>query len=215
MEIIKFTPTPKFSTGARRALSKAILAIEKGKVIICPTDTVYGFLALATNKKAVDKIFKIKKRIKSKSLPVFVKDIKMAKELAEVNEEQEKILIKYWFTHTLKFEKRLWYLGKGKYTFILKRKSDVKLYGVSKDTIAIRIPKYKLLNDLLKKINKPLVQTSVNMSGEPPLINIGNIKAKFGVSNHGIIIIDAGNLKKAKPSKIIDLTSKNKKILRK
>ena len=44
MEIIK----------QKRALSKALLAIIKGKVIICPTDTVYGFLADASNKKAVE-----------------------------------------------------------------------------------------------------------------------------------------------------------------
>ena len=121
-------------------MNKALLTFKNGGVVICPTDTVYGFLADATNKKAVDKIFKIKKRPKLKPLPIFVKDIKMAKELAEINKEQEKILKKYW---------------PGKYTFILKRKPNIKLYGVHKNTIAIRIPKYKFLNNLLKKINKP------------------------------------------------------------
>jgi len=180
-------------------MNKALLTLKNGGVVVCPTDTVYGFLADATNKKAVDKIFKIKKRPKLKPLPIFVKDIKMAKELAEINKEQEKILRKYW---------------PGKYTFILKRKPNIKLYGVHKNTIAIRIPKYKFLNNLLKKINKPLAQTSVNISGEPSLTKIGDIKAKFGGLTSKIIIIDAGNLKKAKPSKIIDLTFKNKKILR-
>ena len=196
-----------------KVIDDLVLFLKKGAVIICPTDTVYGFLADATNKKAVDKIFKIKKRSKLKPLPVFVKNIKMAREVAYIDEpafvplksglrrgKQEKILKKYW---------------PGKYTFILKRKSGVELYGVNKNTIAIRIPKYKFLNDLLKKINKPLVQTSVNISGEPFLIKIGDIKAKFGQLKFKIIIIDAGNLKKSKPSKIIDLTSKNKKILRK
>ena len=42
-------------------LNKAADAIEKGKVIVSPTDTVYGFLARADNKKAVEKIYKIKK----------------------------------------------------------------------------------------------------------------------------------------------------------
>ena len=60
--------------------------------MICPTDTVYGLVADATNKKAVEKIFKIKKRPRSKPLAVFVKDIKMAKELAEIDERQEEIL---------------------------------------------------------------------------------------------------------------------------
>ena len=182
----------------QKALNRTVLAIKKGKVIICPTDTVYGFLADAANKEAVDKIFKIKKRSKQKPLPIFVKDIKMVRELAEVSKEQEKIQAKYW---------------PGKYTFILKRKFDVKLYGVKKDTIAIRIPKYKFLNNLLKKVNKPLVQTSVNISSKKPLNKIKDILAVFGENKLIDLIIDAGFFKN-KPSKIIDLTGKNKKILR-
>lgn len=181
-----------------KALDKAAAFLKEGGVVICPTDTVYGFLADAANKKAVNKIFKIKKRPKSKPLPIFVKDIRMAKKLAEISGRQEKILKKYW---------------PGKYTFVFKRIKSVKLYGVAKSTIAIRIPKYKFLNNLLKEINEPLVQTSVNISGEPPIAEMGDIIEKF--NKYGdVLITDAGNLKKAQPSKIIDLTSENKKILR-
>src|SRR3990167_9759980 len=129
---------------SQRTLKKAITVIKSGGVVICPTDTVYGFLADATNKKAVEKIYKIKKRPKSKPLSVFVKDIKMAKEIAIIDEKQEKRLKKYW---------------PGKYTFILKLKVEsrkLKVFGIKKNSIALRIPKYKFLNDLLKKINRPL-----------------------------------------------------------
>src|SRR3989344_4990898 len=101
----------------QKALSKAVLAIEKGKAIICPTDTVYGFLADATNKKAVDRIFKIKKRPKQKPLPVFVKNLKMAKSIAVINKGQESFLKKYW---------------PGRITAILKIKPGIKFYGVDK-----------------------------------------------------------------------------------
>jgi L-threonylcarbamoyladenylate synthase len=180
------------------ALKKAIVVIRSGGIVICPTDTVYGFLADATSKKAVDAIYKIKKRPKLKPLPVFVNDIAMVKELADVNERQAKIFKKYW---------------PGKYTFVLKRKPSVKIYGVDKKTIAIRIPNHKFLNGLLKKINRPLVQTSVNISGQPPLLKIKDIKEKFG-KYKSVLIIDAGNLKKSKPSKIIDVTNNKIKIIR-
>ena len=52
-----------------------IKLIKQGKVIVCPTDTVYGLIADATNKKAVEKIFKIKKRSLKNPVPIFVKDI--------------------------------------------------------------------------------------------------------------------------------------------
>lgn len=174
---------------SKQALLLAIKAIDKGQVVICPTDTVYGFLADAQNKKAVNKIFKIKKRPKSKPLAVFVKNIKMAKELADINESQEKMLKKYW---------------PGKHTFVLKSKNR---------TIALRIPKYKFLNDLLSKIDKPLAQTSVNISSSPPLYKISDIIEQF--AKHDILFIDAGNLKKQKPSKITDLSKNKTKILRK
>lgn len=190
MKIIKQSP---------KALNEAVVILQKGGVIICPTDTVYGFLADATNKKAIEKIYKIKKRPRSKPLAVFVKDIKMAKDLAEINDSQMKILKNKW---------------PGKYTFILQRKkpcevgSHTKLYCVDKKTIALRIPKYKFLNNLLKKINKPLAQTSVNISGEPSLTKIKEIIEKFAGSDPAILIIDGGDLPKSNPSKIVDLTGK-------
>lgn len=185
-------------------LNKVVKILNNGGVIICPTDTVYGFLADATNKKAVEKIYKIKQRPRSKPLPVFISSIKQAKELAEIDERQEKILKKYW---------------PGKFTFVLKRKvscyvgHNTKLYGVDKKTIALRVPKYKFLNDLLKKINKPLVQTSVNISNQSAFTKIKDIKAQF--KNADVLIIDVGNLPKGKASSIIDLTKQKNKILRK
>ena len=64
-------------------------ALRMGKAVVCPTDTVYGLLADATNKNSVRKVFEIKKREKEKALPVFVKSIAMAKRLAIVSKKQE------------------------------------------------------------------------------------------------------------------------------
>jgi len=197
----------------QKAVNKAARIIKNGGVVIFPTDTVYGFLADAANKKAVEKIFKLKKRSRQKPLPVFVRDFKMAKDLAVIDKNQEKILKRYWFTPTPKFQRNLW-CG-GKYTFVLKRKYKTKLYGVAKDTIALRIPKYNFLNNLLDKINKPLVQTSVNISGQPTLTKIRDIINQFGRTGLPMLIIDAGNLPKRKPSVIIDLTKDKEQILRK
>jgi len=177
--------------------------LNAGGVVIFPTDTVYGFLAIAGNKKAVNKIYKIKNRSKNKLLPIFVKDFKMAKELAKINEKQIKILKSKW---------------PGKCTFVLSslraclRRQGVKATKQSK-TIALRIPKYKPLNSLLNKINKPLVQTSVNISGQEPLTKSSEIELQF--KKQKILFIDAGNLKKSKPSKIIDLIENKIKVLRK
>src|SRR3989344_7445115 len=109
---------------SKNVLNKAVKIIKNGGVVVCPTDTVYGFLADATNKKAVEKIYKIKKRPKSKFLPIFVKDLKTAKEIAEINKDQVKIL-------TLRLRSGQGKFWPGKYTFILKRKI---LYDVGRRT---------------------------------------------------------------------------------
>lgn len=188
MEVVKLN---------QKAVNKAVEFLSHGGVVVFPTDTVYGFLADAKNKKAVDKIYKIKKRAKLKPLPVFIGSIKTAKNFAEINKEQEKTLKRYW---------------PGKYTFVLEIKRMVKLYGQDKRTIALRIPKYRFLNKLLKRIDKPLVQTSVNISGKPVLTKISDIIKQF--NKFDILIIDGGNIKTSKSSKILDLTKDKIKTLR-
>jgi L-threonylcarbamoyladenylate synthase len=173
-------------------LNKAVAVLKKGGVIICPTDTVYGFLADASNKKAVEKIYTIKKRPKSKPLSLFVAHVKMAHEIAVIDQKQAKMLRKFW---------------PGKVTAILKRRPGIKIYGVKKDTVAIRIPRHTFLQKLLKKVNRPLVQTSVNISTQAPLNSLEAILAAFGKNRLVGLIIDGGSIKKAKPSKIVDLTS--------
>src|SRR3990167_7963227 len=91
MEVIK----------VKRGNPKAIISlatkfIRQGKVIVCPTDTVYGLIGDAKNKKAVAKIFKIKKRSWQKPLSLFIEDLAMAKSVAKIDKVQEKFLKKVW-----------------------------------------------------------------------------------------------------------------------
>jgi L-threonylcarbamoyladenylate synthase len=185
-------------------IKKVVESIKRGDVVIFPTDTVPGLICDAKNKKAVERLFKIKNRPENKPLPVFVEDIKMTKELAVINKDQEKILKKVW---------------PGKVTIVLKSKIQnpkSKIYGVAKNTIALRIPKHKFLNILLKEINLPLAQSSVNISGEPAAKDIKHAVKIFEKRKYKPnLIIDDGILRKSQPSKIIDLSGQKIKILRK
>ena len=175
-------------------------AIKQGKVVVCPTDTVYGLLADATQKKAVERLFKIKKRPKGKAVPIFDKDIKTARKLAFIDKEQEKFLKKVW---------------PGKVTVVLKKKAKIKVFGAAAKTIGLRIPNYKLVNTLLAELNRPLTGTSANISGKPASTKIQEVITQFTKrSIKPDLVIDAGNLKKSKPSTVIDLTKKKPKILR-
>lgn len=175
-----------------KVLKTAIESIKGGEVIVCPTDTIYGLIGDATNKKAVDKVFRIKKRPKTKPIPIFVKDLKMAKRLAKIGEEEEKYLKKVW---------------PGKVTAVLKKKRG-------KGTIGLRIPNHQWLLNLVKQLNCPLTGTSANISGKPPSGNIKEVLKQFkGQKHQPDLVVEAGVLF-GKPSTVIDLTTFPYKILR-
>jgi L-threonylcarbamoyladenylate synthase len=189
--------------GDKDYLEIAIEAIQAGQVLVCPTDTVYGLICDATNEKAVEKIFAIKKRDKNKPLPIFVKDIEMAKELAEINAEQEEFLKKSW---------------PGKVTVVLKLKPqnlNYRIYGVAEETIALRIPDYQVISHLSSVISSPLTGTSANLAGQPASTKIGDVLKQFeGQKFQPDLAVDAGDLPEAKPSQVVDLTSESPRIIR-
>mgnify|MGYP001582551289 FL=1 len=180
---------------------KAALALRKGKVLACPTDTVYGLLTDATNKKAVERVLLIKGREKTKPLPIFVSNIAMAKRLAKVSRGQERFLKKSW---------------PGKVTVVLKSKRILPAETGTTESIALRIPKHSLARLILGKVRRPLTGTSANLSGTPSLSDSKEIIAQFQNRKHKPdMVLDAGVLPKSKPSKVIDITGVKHKVLRK
>jgi L-threonylcarbamoyladenylate synthase len=171
-------------------------SLREGKVLVLPTDTVYGLVCDATNKKAVERLFKIKNRDINNPIPAFVRDMEMAREYVLMDKEQEEFLNKVW---------------PGKVTVVLKR-SGKELYGAEKDTLALRVPKHKLINDLLEIIEFPVSGTSANVSGKGSVINVKDLLEQL--EERPDIIVDGGELEENKASTIIDLTQKPIKTLR-
>jgi L-threonylcarbamoyladenylate synthase len=183
-------------------ISKIITALENGAVLVCPTDTVYGLVCDAMNQNAVEKIFEIKNRERNKSLAVFVKDMELAKEFAEIDEIQEEIIKKSW---------------PGVTTFVIRAKGQKLSPLVYKDgTIAMRAPNYSLIKGIFTKFKKPLAQTSANISGQPATTKIKEIISQFeNQEAQPNFVVDVGDLAENNPSAIIDLTNENIKIIRK
>jgi L-threonylcarbamoyladenylate synthase len=122
---------------------------KSGGVCILPTETVYGIASLANDKKALDRIYAIKGRNFNKSLAVCVKDLGQAKKYGVFNKYAIKLAEIYW---------------PGPVTIIVATKNnafDERCY--LNNTIAFRCPDVSWRQFL---INKPLVLTSANRSGE-------------------------------------------------
>lgn len=196
MEILKIN-----QRNSSKIIEKTLAFLKRGKVVVFPTDTVYGLICDAGNKKAIEMVFKIKKRDFQKPVSVFVKNFKAVEEIACIDKNQEKLSKKVW---------------PGKAIIILKAKRKFPRGIVCQlGKIGLRIPKYPLLNKILSGFNGPLAQTSANISGQPASNEIGNVLKQFRSRKYQPdLVIDAGNLKKARPSKVIDLTIWPPKILR-
>ncbi len=195
MEIMSLT-----KDNFQAAVETAAKIIYRGGTVIAPTDTVYGLLANATDKKAIEKIFAVKLRPKNKPLPIFVKNMAMAKKLAKISLAQEKFLEEKW---------------PGKFTARLNCKKQVKLFGIEENTIALRIPFHSFVNSLLETVNLPLCGTSANISGQPASGKIDAVLAQFcGNTVSPDLAINAGDLDKSSPSTIIDLTQIPPQIIR-
>lgn len=193
MRIIKINPyIPNID-----AIEKAVSTLKKGGILIYPTDTCYGIGADISNKFAFDKIYKIKKRTKSKPVSVIVPNIKYISNLAIVENKHKYFLEKYL---------------PGPVTFILLT-LDENLFPFS--SIGIRIPSYKTTELISKKFDYPYITTSANISNYPPAYEINDFINQLNSSDiKPDLILDAGKLAKDNLSTVVDITTGNPKILR-
>jgi L-threonylcarbamoyladenylate synthase len=174
--------------------------LKRGQVIAYPTDTVCGLGCDAGNAEAIKKINKIKEEKTNKPLLVLMSDFKMLQKYCFFNQEQEKYLRDVW---------------PGPVTVILKRKPilPAELTG-GQNSLAVRLPDNDFLIKIISGAGFPIVSTSLNKKGEKPLTNVENLEKYFKYLPD--LVIDAGECKRTKPSKLIDLRDmKNIKVLRK
>jgi L-threonylcarbamoyladenylate synthase len=140
---------------------KSLQVLQKGGTILFPTDTIWGIGCDATNEIAVDKVYSLKKRDKSKPLIVLASDIEMVKKYVMHVHPKLETLLQY---HTRPI------------TVIYDHQDGLPKNVISRDnTIGIRIPQDNFCRELIKSFGKPIVATSANISNEAFPKNFGEI----------------------------------------
>jgi len=184
-----------------RQIKKVVECLKDGGVIIYPTDTVYGLGCDVFNKKAMEKLCRIKGLdIKKHNLSFVCYDLS---HIADFTKHLE--------TSTYKMMKKTL---PGPYTFILKANNAIpKLFKNKKKEIGIRIPDNNIPRNIVKELGNPIVTTSIKdkdmlikYSTDPELIN-----DLYGARVD--IVIDGG-YGDSTPSTIIDFTNLTPQILR-
>ena len=183
-----------------QALAAALAALREGKVIVVPTDTVYGLVCDAAQEVAIELLFKIKKRDRTQVISLFVDSVEKAKELVQVGEQQDLLLRAFW---------------PGAVTFVLKARVVLSALVIKDGTLGLRCPDHSFVLELLRQFGAPLAQSSANLSGQPDSHTLEEVLTAFvGQNALPVLIIDDGDLGKHPSSRVLDITSLPPKILR-
>ena len=183
----------------KKTLNKSIANLKKGNVIGLPTETVYGLGGNAYSKKAVQKIYNLKKRPKKNPLIVHYLNHKDADKDVIFNRDFFKLYKKFC---------------PGPITFVLKKKDKSKIQSsvtAKLNTVAIRFPNHRTTRSILKKLNFPLAMPSANLSSGISPVTALDVSDEFKKKIK--IIINSGNSKIGIESTVVSLVGKPK-ILR-
>lgn len=126
--------------------------IRNGKIVLFPTETVYGIGTNGLNSEAVKKVYEIKGRNLKNPINLLVSDINMVNMVAKDISDLEYKLMEAFFP--------------GPFTIILKRKSivpDIVTSGL--DSVGVRMPSGKIARKLIEYANIPIAAPSANISG--------------------------------------------------
>ena len=158
-------------------LDLAIKSLNKGNLVIFPTETVYGLGANALDYKAVDKIFEAKNRASNNPLIVHLKNKDEITKYAIISNKIEQKLIDTFMP--------------GPFTLILKKKDIIPSnVTCNMDTVGIRVPIDSIAHELLDKLSFPIAAPSANKSTKPSGTNVLDIIDEFNDSVD--YIIDGG-----------------------
>ncbi|MFH1386259.1 MAG: L-threonylcarbamoyladenylate synthase [bacterium] len=184
----------QMTNGGKNNFIRAVNALKSGGVIAFPTETVYGIGAALSRSAAIRKIFKLKKRPKSKPLQVLISSLKQAKELGLFNDRALSLAKKSW---------------PGPLTLVVyKTKKIPDLVTGGSNKVGLRIPAHQTILRLIRKCG-PIVATSANSAGEKPALTAEEVKENLPKLDH----ILPGRVKLGKASKVIDATD-NFRVLR-
>ncbi len=159
-------------------LSIAKSELDRGNLVIFPTETVYGLGANALDFKAVDKIFEAKNRASNNPLIVHLKNKDEITKYAIINNDIEQKLIDSFMP--------------GPFTLILEKKDIIPSnVTCNLDTVGIRIPIDEIAHNLLDQLDYPIAAPSANVSTRPSGTNIYDIIPEF--DGKVAYIIDGGD----------------------
>jgi tRNA threonylcarbamoyl adenosine modification protein (Sua5/YciO/YrdC/YwlC family) len=183
-----------------RSVASIVQIIRSGGLIAYPTDSSYAFGCHLGDKRAIDRIHRIRRTDKKHNFTLVCRDLSEISVYAQVEN---------WSYRLIKS------LTPGAYTFILPatRELPKRLQNSKRRTIGIRVPDHPLVQAMLEVLGEPIMSSTLSLPGDiMPLTDPVEIEERIG---HQIdVIIDAGATG-IEPTSVIDLTGGSAEVLRK
>lgn len=180
------------------AIDAAATAIRQGRLIVLPTDTVYGIAADAFSPDAVQSLLAAKGRGREMPPPVLVSAATTLDALAVGIPSYARALVEEFWPGAL--------------TIVCRQQSSLQWdLGETRGTVAVRMPDDEVALAVLERTG-PLAVSSANLSGRPAARDADEAEAMLGDSVE--VIVDAGTTLGAEASTVVDCTGSEGRILR-
>jgi len=180
-------------------LNEAAREIREGKSVIFPTSGLYGLGVDAANKKAVERIFQIKKRASEKPILLLISGSEeLAQIVAAIPATAQNLMGRFW---------------PGNLTVLFPaRKSVLKELTAGTGKIGVRQAAHPIARAMIKKVGRPITGTSANFSGSPGYGSVDAMPLEFAAAVDWVI--DAGPLTGGMESTVVDVTVNPPNVLR-
>jgi L-threonylcarbamoyladenylate synthase len=180
----------------KRLLARAVAVLERGGLVVAPTETRYGLLARADQGKILKKLFEVKKRSMTMPISIFVREISGIGNWGELNPVALMLARRFL---------------PGPLTLVLRAVVPEQPGLVTDGKIGIRVSSSPVMQALLENMTFPLSATSANISGGPELESVTDVLSLLG--DKVDLYLDGGPLT-AMPSTVVDCSAGHPVILR-
>jgi len=182
-----------------RRVAEVVAAIRAGGLIAYPTDSCYALGCHIGDKRAMDRIHRIRRTDKNHNFTLVCSDLSEISAYARVDNSAYRLLR----AHT-----------PGAYTFILPATREVpkRLQNPKRRTIGLRVPDHRIVRAMLDALGEPIMSSTLSLPGDDlPLTSADDIEERIG---HEVELIIDGGPVGIEPTTVVDLSGGRVEILR-
>lgn len=180
-----------------RLIDKVVECLKDGGIIAYPTDTYYGIGCDIMNKKAIEKVYQIKKRDPAKPFSFICSDLKHISDYAKVSNYAYRTMKRFL---------------PGPYTFILEGSKLVpKIMLTKRKSAGIRVPDNQICMDIILALGNPIISTTATFANDEPILDAWFISETYPTQID--IVIDGGPVPN-RPSSVISLIEDEPEVIR-